>query len=54
MNRMIHMGLDESGSKHENGNEPKVFSAKRSDLMNDEQDMGMVQYTSSHLDERWV
>ena len=54
MNRMIHMRLDEPGSKNENGNVGKDFSVKRTALMSDEPDMGMVQYTSSHLDERWV
>ena len=57
MNRMIHMGLDEPGSRNENGNEVKTgkdFPVKRTALMSDEPDMGMVQYTSSHLDERWV
>ena len=58
MNRMIHMGLDDSGNRGENGNVAKetreLLSAKRSELMSDSQEMGMVHYTSSHLDERWV
>jgi len=58
MNRMIHMGLDDSGSRSENGNVAKetreLLSAKRTELMSDSQEMGMVHYTSSHLDERWV
>ena len=56
MNRMIHMGLDDSGNKGENGNVAKetrdLLSAKP--LITDSQEMGMVHYTSSHLDERWV
>jgi hypothetical protein len=51
---MIHMGMDESGSRNENGNVAKEFTVKRTALMSEEPDMGMVQYTSSHLDERWV
>ena len=54
MNRMIHMGLDEPASKSQNGNGGKDVETKRTELMRDGQDMGMVQYAPSHLDERWV
>ena len=54
MNRMIHMGLDESGSKSKNGNGGKDLVEKRKELMRDGQEIGLVPYDPSHLSERWV
>ena len=55
MNRMIRMGLEDSTNKGQNGNgNGKALPSKKTDLLSSDQEMGMVQYTPSHLDERWV
>ena len=57
MNRMIHMGLEEgSGNKGHagNGNGGKDFKTKQKEMMRGGHDIGLTQYNSSHLDERWV
>ena len=55
MNRMIRMGLEDSTNKSQNGNgNGKALPSKKTDLLSNDQEMGMVQYTPSHLDERWV